>query len=846
MHLALLAALLLGCSDPRDASQHLAATPSVRIDRGTSGNDPLHTDVYDGHRAQSFNAGWRFLLGDAAEYSESGFDDAAWRLLEVPHDYSIETTPREDSRAGRGGGYLDAGTAWYRKSFTLPQADGQRTFIHFDGVYMDSSVWLNGKLLGNRPYGYSTFGFDLTEHLKYGDTPNVLAVRVNHQLPSSRWYSGSGIYRNVWLTRLPPVHVAEYGVSVHFGRFTRGTVTPELPSSATAWIQVQLENQSNSTEHAQVVTTLRDREGKPVAIDRTEPFVMGANLQHELTRSLEIAAPHLWSPEDPYLYELEACVVMAGNTVDCFRTTTGIRYLHFDPNRGLFLNGKSLRIFGAGLHHELGALGAAFNYRAVERRINLLRSMGVNAIRTAHNPPAPELLELCDRSGLLVMDEIFDCWETGKSTYDYARFFTQWAERDTREWVRRDRNHPSVVFWSAGNEIPNPSVETAANLKRWIQEEDPSRPVTWARDVMEHEPYQTITDQVFDLAGYNYPSTALRDSLHEKYPNWIAFGSETMSGRMSRGMYVFPAEQRNFKTSPDWGSSFDNCTSRTAMGHDAAYQTYVDRPYLLGEFTWLGVDHLGENEWPLKSYTAGKIDSAGFPKEAYYIYRSRRIQEPMVHLLPHWNWAPGGKYFYTDPNPGADYVPLLEASIPVGFTVPVTAYSNVDEVELFVNGTSHGTQHCGATSTAPCRWEVAWEPGTLRAVGRRAGVEVATDQVTTAGPAAKIALTVDRHAFTSDPDDRVFVTAEVQDSEGVPVPDAGNLVQFAVDGPGAIVAVDNGDPSDTDEPYIATRRRAYAGKCLAILRANGVGKLTITATSENLAAGTLTVASQGR
>ncbi|HEY5957724.1 MAG TPA: glycoside hydrolase family 2 TIM barrel-domain containing protein, partial [Polyangiaceae bacterium] len=558
----------------------------------------------------------------------------------------------------------------------------------------------------------------------------------------------------------------------------------------------------------------------------------------------EVVAPRYWSPEDPHLYELRVCVTRRGTNVDCFRTSTGIRYLHVDPNRGLFLNGKPLRIFGAGLHHDLGALGAAFNYPAAKRRLNLLKSMGVNAIRTAHNPPAPELLELCDQLGLLVMDEIFDCWETGKSTFDYARFFSEWAERDTRDWVRRDRNHPSIILWSAGNEIPNPSVETASNLKRWIVEEDPTRPVTWARDGMDYEPYQTITDHVFDVAGYNYPSPALLDSLHQKFPNWIAFGSETMSGRMSRGIYVFPAEQRNFKTTPDWGSSFDNCTSRQAMGHDADYQTYVNRPYLLGEFIWLGIDHLGENEWPLKSYNAGKIDSAGFPKQAYYIYQTRRTTQPMLHLLPHWNWASQGNYFYTDPNPGTDYVPLLQTRIPDAFTIPVTAYSNVDEVELFLNGQSHGKRQCGATSTEPCRWQVPWAPGTLRAIGRIAGVEVTADQVSTAGPAAKLDLTSDRAEITANTDDRVFIATEVRDDAGVPVPDASHLIRFDVNGPGAIIAVDNGDPSDTDEPYQAAQRRAFDGKCLAILRATGVGRIAVTASSAGLTSGGVTIESR--
>ncbi len=804
-------------------------------------------DVYDGGRGQGFNRGWRFYLGDVPGAEAEVFDDSSWRSLNLPHDYSIERPFDPNSPAGRGGGYLDGGVAWYRKTFTVPESyAGRRLVIHFDGVYMDSHVWLNGKLLGNRPYGYSSFGFDLTDFVHFGQPGNVIAVQVNNQQPSSRWYSGSGIYRNVWLAALHPVHVADSGVFIHFGGFTKGSNTPALPDAATASVSTEVINQSEEPQLVAVTTTIRDKEGSVVVTETTSAGKIAPGATETIHQSLTVASPQLWSPDTPYLYRTEVEVVSGGVSVDVFRTTTGIRYLHFDPNRGLFLNGQPTKLFGAALHDDLGALGTAFNARAMQRRVELLKAMGANAIRTAHNPPAPELLKICDELGMLVMDEAFDCWESAKSEYDYARFFADWAQIDVRDMVRRDRNHPSVVMWSAGNEIADPTLATAAALKGWILEQDATRPVTWARDSMENSNLQQIADQVFDLAGFNYPSPSLYDTLHATYPAWACFGSEVMSGRMSRGVYVFPAQQRNLKTFPDWGSSYDNCTSRQAMGHDADFQVYEDRPYVFGRFIWSGFDYLGEMDWPLKSNNDGKVDTAGFPKDAYYIYQSRLTAAPMVHLLPHWNWKAGGSYQYTELNTGWEVVPLQTAEIPASFPVTVMAYTNCDEVELFLNGVSLGTEHCRPGESLRCQWEVPWEPGTLRAVAKIAGQAVASTEVATAGEPAAIGLTSDRERLVSDDEDLIFVTADIRDNKNTLVPTANNRVSFSVSGPGEIIAVDNGDPSDTDESYQATARRAFAGKCLAILRATGEGSITVSASSEGLLSNSVSVTSHAK
>lgn len=828
-----------------DGPRRVAANVCVSGQTGCSDTpwvDADKHDVYDGGRGQGFNRGWRFHLGDAPGAETESYDDGSWRSLNLPHDFSIEQRFDANSPAGRGGGYLDGGVAWYRKIFQLPEsAAGRRVIVHFDGVYMDSTVWLNGQRLGSRPNGYTTFAFELTDVARFGALPNVLAVQVNHQQPSSRWYSGSGIYRNVWLTTLDPVHIADSGVFVHFGAFTKGSTIQSIPARATASVSAEVVNQSSGTQLVAVATTIRDADGVVVAAETSPELALAAGSQEVFRQSLVVSAPRLWSPNSPHRYQAEVDVLAGGEVVDRYHTVTGIRYLHFDPAQGFSLNGQPLKLFGAALHDDLGALGTAFNYRAMQRRVELLKAMGANAIRTAHNPPAPELLDICDRLGMLVMEEAFDCWESAKSPYDYARFFGQWAELDVRDMVRRDRNHPSVMMWSAGNEIANPTLATAANLKRWIVEQDPTRPVTWARDTMDSAAYQEITDQVFDLAGFNYPAPSLYDTLHEANPDWSCFGSEVMSGRMSRGVYVFPAAQRNLKTFPDWGSSYDNCTSRQAMGHDADFQVYEDRPFLLGRFIWSGFDYLGEMDWPLKSNNDGKIDTAGFPKDAYYIYQSRLTTAPMVHLLPHWNWSAGGNYFRTEPNDGWSVVPLLTETIPADFPVTVMAYTNADEVELFLNGVSQGNRRCRPGESLRCEWVVHWQPGTLRAEAKAEGLVVATTEVATAGAAATIALASDRAEIACDDEDLVFITASITDGQGTLVPTANHRVTFSVSGPGRIIAVDNGDPSDTDESYQAVARRAFAGKCLAILKATGEGQISVSASALGLGANTLSI-----
>jgi beta-galactosidase len=770
------------------------------------------TPVYNGLRGQDFNSGWKFNRGDVTSAQNVSFDDSTWRGLNVPHDWSIEGAPNKASPAGSGGGYFDGGIGWYRKTFTLDQSySGKRILIDFDGVYMNSQVWINGTSLGTRPYGYSSFEYDLTANVKVDGTSNVIAVKVNNNQPTSRWYSGSGIYRNVWLTVLNPVHVTNSGVFV-----TTPTVST---SSASVSVSTEVQNQATSSQSVTVTTTISDPAGASVATDTSPASDIGADTTATLSQSLTVSSPQLWSTTSPNRYQVKVEVKAGGVTVDTYIAPLGLRTAAFSATGGLSLNGQDTKLRGVCMHHDLGALGAAVNYRAIERQVEVLKGMGVNAIRTSHNPPAPELLDICDRQGILVMDEAFDCWETQKVSNDYHLYFKQWAQTDLQDFVRRDRNHPSVIMWSVGNEIPNPTTATVTNLKTWVLAIDPTRPVTWASVNTSNATNQAVA-AVLDLQGYNY-SESRYDTDHSAHSSWKLFGSETSSAVRSRGIYHTPSSKSALSNADTQCSSYDNSVVSWGSSAESSYKNDVSRSFIAGQFIWTGFDYIGEPTpygWPAKSSYFGIVDTAGFPKDIYYFYQSHWTTDPMVHILPHWNWS-------------------------AGTTVTVFVYSNCDSVELFLNGVSQGSKTVAA-GTLHLEWNVAWASGTVRAEGKRAGAVVASEEVKTAGAAAQVVLSADRSSISADGKDLAFVSADIQDADGLFVPTASNALSFSVTGPGEIVGVDNGNAIDTSS-YKTTSRNAFSGKALAIVRSTGAaGQIAVAVSSSGLTAGSATISAQ--
>jgi beta-galactosidase len=799
-----LAAVFILAALPIPQRTATAATEGIKELKGT--------DIYNGLRGQNFDEGWKFNKGDVTNGQSTDFNDSGWSGVTLPHDWSIFNTFNQSSAAGGGGGYLDGGIGWYRKTFTIPSDyAGKKVFIEFDGAYMNSQVWINGTSLGTRPYGYSSFEYDLTPYLNIGGS-NVIAVRLNNNQPTSRWYSGSGIYRNVWLTVLDPVHVAYCGMFV-----TTPTVSS---SSATANITTRILNQGSTAKSASLKTTITDVDGNAVASNTSSSVSITGNGSNTFSQNLTVSNPHLWSPASPYLYTVQTQVVVDGNVVDTYSSTLGIRYFSFSSSTGFSLNGVNMKINGVCLHHDLGALGAAVNYRAIERELQIMKDMGCNAIRTSHNPPDPQMLEICDRLGLMVMDEAFDCWETGKTTNDYHLYFNNWAQTDLQAMVTRDRNHPSIIMYSIGNEIPSPTVNTATKLKNWVKDVDSTRPVTWgcfAAD-MGDATHQSVASAL-DLVGYNYfPYTY--DSGHNSHPEWKMFGSETSSAVRSRGVYKTPTNKNILTDTDNQCSSYDNSVVSWGNSAESSYNEINKRNYMAGEFVWTGFDYIGEPTpygWPAKSSYFGIVDTCGFPKDIYYFYQSKWGTKPMVHILPHWNWSSGTN-------------------------VEVWAYSNCDTVELFLNGTSLGSKTVG--TAGHLSWSVPWSSGTLRAKGTKGGT-VVYDEVVTAGTASKVLLKPDRTSVKADGKDLIYIETDIADSNNVTVPTADNAVNFSISGPGVIVGVDNGNSIST-ESYKGNSRKAFSGKCLVIVQPTKVnGTIVVSASSNGLTAGSVSIASTG-
>jgi beta-galactosidase len=788
-------------------------------------------------RRSSFDDSWLFRKGEAAGAEQASFDDSSWRRLNVPHDWAIEG-PFDVKNNPNTGGLPVFGVAWYRKHFTVPSSgQGQFYSVEFDGVMSNSEVFLNGHDLGGRPYGYSSFALDLTPYLSFsGD--NVLAVRVAPEVDSSRWYPGAGIYRNVWLVVTGAVHVEHWGTYV--------TTPAVADASATIALRTQIRNEGTTPSRATLETSILDESGKKVTTQGTGITIPAASLQ-SANQSLTVANPLRWDVDHPHLYQAVTTLKSGDTVLDTYTTAFGIRSIEFSREKGFVLNGRALKIRGVCNHHDLGALGTAVNNRAIERQLQIMKGMGVNAIRTSHNPPSPELLEYCDRMGLLVMDEAFDMWRIPKVKNGYAKYFDRWHETDLRDMIRRDRNHPSIILWSIGNEIPEQSKPEGAGIAKALtaiaHDEDPTRPTTSAFDRWRDAIKNGMAEAV-DIPGFNY-SPMEYAHIQQEHPQWVIFGSETASCVSSRGVYHLPLKY--FEKDPSLQvSSYDVAAPPWAMCPDVEFDAQDKLPNVLGEFVWTGFDYLGEptpygnqSEWPSRSSYFGVVDLAGFPKDRYYLYQSQWSSEPMVHVLPSWNWA------------GHE-----------NETIPVMVYTNATEVELFVNGKSLGRTKKGVdtvtipvgkkvsdthqfTSKYRLEWDVPYQPGTLRAVAYKNGAQVATDEVNTAGPPARVRLIPDRSRIAADGRDLSFLTVRVEDKDGNLCPSAENLVHFKVEGAGTLKAVDNGNAATT-ESFQADFRKAFSGMALLVVaaRAGQPGAIQVTAMSDGLQSATVDLTSR--
>jgi beta-galactosidase len=791
--------------------------------------------------------------GGDISYAQSGFDDSQWRLLNLPHDWGIEG-PFKQEYPGETGKLPWWGVAWYRKHLEFPATDqGKKIYLAVDGAMAYATVWLNGQFVGGWPYGYASWQVDLTPYLKFG-ADNVIAIRLDNPTNSSRWYPGGGIYRNVWLVKTEPVHVAHWGTCV---------TTPEVNSkSATVKIQFKLDNDSDADANVAVKNEIFElaangAKGKSIASLTTDGVKIPAHQSQTTEGQITFKNPKLWSIEKPQRYVVVTSIGQDGKPVDRYETPFGIRTIQFTADNGFLLNGKRVPLNGVCDHHDLGALGAAINTRALERQIQILKEMGDNAIRTSHNPPAPELLDVCDRLGMVVMDESFDCWKRGKTKNDYHLLFDDWHEKDWRAQLRRDRNHPCVILWSIGNEIGEQGSPAqhwiAAELTAIAHEEDPARPTTAACNNTQagFNGFQTNVD----VFGYNYKPTQY-GRVHDANPGLPIFGSETASCISSRGEYFFPVSTNKADGKADFQmSSYDLYAPRWATTPDAEFKGQDEFPFVAGEFVWTGFDYLGEPtpynsdlsnlinytdpaekaraekelqeigkiRTPSRSSYFGIIDLAGFKKDRFYIYQARwRPDFPMAHILPHWNWPDR-----------------------VGQVTPVHVYTSGDSAELFLNGKSLGLKKKGPYEYR-LEWnDVLYQPGELKVVAYKNGKKWATDVMKTTGPAAKLTLQADRDKIHADGQDLSFITVTVADKNGLLVPRSKNHIQFQIEGPGEIVATDNGDATSF-ESFQAPERNAFNGLALVIVRAKlgQPGTIKLTAISDGLEAAAIRIKSR--
>jgi beta-galactosidase len=785
-------------------------------------------------RRTSFDDGWSFAKGDMPGAEAPQFTGGSWTPVIVPHDWSIAGSFSETEPCGSEGAYLPTGIGWYHKSFQLPRGDaGRRILLQFDGVYQCSDVWINGQHLGTRPYGFTTFYYDLTPHLHFGSEPNLVAVRVdNSHQPNLRWYSGSGINRHTWLINTGHVYIDQWGT---------GVTTPQITvQAATVVVSTRVRNDTAQPSSCSLRTAVLDQTGSAVQSEEAQAEIPAGG-EHLFAQSISVPQPKLWSNTTPTLYSARQVLLQRGAEVDSASTTFGIRSIQFDADKGFLLNGERIKLNGVCLHDDGGAVGTAVPQRIWERRFALLKEMGCNAIRASHNPHTPEFFDLCDSMGFLVMAEAFDEWREPKSQtpdYGYHHYFDEWAARDIADMIARDRNHPSIVIWSAGNEVPDQDVprgvETLRALNKILHDNDPTRLVTVACDQIVAEPRAALPEFLaeLDVVGYNYVGR-WRDRREKFYsidrhdfPQRRFIGTE--NGAMPSFIPGGSATASQFRPASNQRIEVEQLQRFT--------QVY---DYVCGDFMWTGIDYLGEARWPAKASRSGVIDTCGYAKDGYYFYKSLWTKTPVLHLSPHWNWA--GKE---------------------GEIVPVICFTNCDTVELFLNGKSLGVQGYmfpemgmeGRYSNFPARdnaiqttgdlhlaWYVPYQPGTLKAVGTKDGRVVQTvERITTGAPAA-IRLTADRERINTQWDDLSHIAVEIVDSEGRVVPTADNEVVFALSGPGRILGLDNGQ-ADSHESYQSDRRKAYAGRALVLVQSNGQpGEMRLTASSVSLTGASVTI-----
>jgi len=795
----------------------------------------IHTNI-------DFN--WQFKLGNDPQAKQASFSDSQWRTLNLPHDWSIEGQYDKSHPAGIAGGFLPTGTGWYRKHLPWQTSwNNKRVFIEFDGVYMNSEVYINGHLLGKRPYGYISFSYDITDYLNQDN--NVIAVRVdNSKAPSGRWYTGSGIYRHVWLTTVEQQHIPYNGV------FVRSSNVSEY--KADVQITTEVTNLSESEQPLQLLTELIDKEGNVVA--QTQSKVnLSANKTEALEQSLELINPQRWSIENPYLYSVKSTVINQGKTVDSLITTTGFRSIEFTADKGFLLNDKPIVLQGISMHHDAGPVGAAVPDDVLRHRLTMLKDMGVNAIRTTHNPFAPEFYQMADEMGFLLMNEAFDGWYDAKAKYDYGLYFEQWWQKDLTDFIRRDRNHPSVIMWSIGNEVHGYTPEQQKTLVEFTNKLDDTRPVTQGRG---------YAGGYLSIAGFNGHGEfkGAIEAFHQENPTVPVIGTEMTHTIHTRGIYRsktayrvrdFPApwETRNNQDPmkkwhkikhkvyeiPDlteqevfpgidgaYGSSFDNSVVRMPIRDEIKLAKNL--PYFLGTFRWTAFDYLGESfGWPARTANFGVIDLAGFAKGPYYLYQSQWTSEPMVHLDPHWT------------HPGKE-----------GVEIPVVVYTNQQSAELFLNGKSLGEKSVsveGADDKMQLVWLVPYQAGELSVVAKREGKVIVSKTIHSAGEAHSIAISADKLTVNANQTDVVHLTLDIIDKNGHIVPEANNRLNITIEGPAKLIGVENGDILDL-EPHKVPTRKAFMGKVLALIQTTDIGgDISITVSGEDLLSQELTIQS---
>jgi beta-galactosidase len=777
--------------------------------------------------------------GSDVAYVQGSFNDSGWRSVNLPHDWAIEGPFNSGGVGGSMGRLPSPGIGWYRKKLNISATDADKSvFLDVDGAMAYAAVWLNGKLVGGWPYGYNSFRLDLTPYMLPGGE-NQLAIRLDNPPDFSRWYPGAGLYRNVWLTKTEPVHVGQWGTYL--------TTTNVSSSSATIQLAVTVDNDSKTVATIGVFTEIfalnanGNIEGKAVAQMKAAEASVAAGASVVVSGSTSLAYPKLWGPppqQQPNRYIAVTTLSQQGNIIDRYETRFGIRSIACKPD-GFYINGERIRLQGVNQHHDLGALGAAFNVRAAERQLEILREMGCNAVRMAHNPPATELLELTDRMGFLVVDEVFDAWIRRKTPFDFHLFFQDWYEQDLRSFLRRDRNHASIILWSVGNEVGEQytgeeGAKVARELIALAREEDPSRLATASMNFAKPDsPFAAAADVISlnyqgegirntpEFANFNGIKTPpLYGAFHERFPDRMIVSSESAAALSSRGVYLFPVASGISNPTRDGNggdskihhvSAYEMHTADFGSSADKVFAAQDKHPFVAGEFVWSGWDYLGEPTpyYSSRSSYFGIIDLAGFKKDRFFLYQSRwRPELPMAHILPHWTWPDR-----------------------VGQVTPVHVFTSGDEAELFLNGTSLGRKKKGEYEYR-LRWDdVVYEPGTLKVVAYKNGKEWAVTETKTAADPARLKLEPDRRAIQADGLDLCFVTASVIDKAGRIAPRASNRIQFTIEGPGEIVATDNGDPTSF-ESFQSPARKAFNGLCLVIVRGkvgqSGDFKLTVT------------------